>query len=161
MDGLYVPAEAVHIIQVGVYSIKALYTCCTGCDDRVLAGTISSRPVPVMWVCKLCIVTAGKSDAKHPLRCFADIQSLHNTSCRLDGCHDQCMAFRNAVLLLCTLLQRSPLSVHSSGAFCLWDTDGIVAACYCTVDIFFPVWVSRPLMRTTSRSLCNRYSFNA
>ena len=39
MDGLYVPAEAVHVIQVGVYSIKALYTCRTGCDDHVLAGT--------------------------------------------------------------------------------------------------------------------------
>ena len=39
MDGLYVVTETFHIIQVCVYSIKTLYTSCTGCDDHVLACT--------------------------------------------------------------------------------------------------------------------------
>ena len=49
------------------------------------------------------------------------------------------MAFRNAVLLF-AFFYNGLHSLYIQCAFCLWDTDGIAAACYCTVDILFPVW---------------------
>lgn len=68
MDGLYVLAEAFHIVKICVNRIKTLNTCGSCCDHHVLTGTHKLYAC----ACDMClkifgVISSGKCDSEKPV----------------------------------------------------------------------------------------------
>ena len=138
VNGLNILAEAIHVVQIRVYSVKALLACSSCRNDHVLAcaheldtGT-GDRGLQILGV-----VTAGKRDTEQTRGSLADRKSVQNAFCGLKSRHDQCVSFFDAAFFLsCDDGSFDSEDIFSS--LCLGNADRIAAACYGAAYIFFP-----------------------
>ena len=85
VDILYILTEAIHIIQIGINGIKALYACGSCCDYHILSCSHELDS----GSCDMClkvfgVISTGKCDTEHSVRSLTDFQGMHHTSCRFD-----------------------------------------------------------------------------
>ena len=139
VDILYILTETIHIIKVCVYGIKALYTSCSCCDHHVLSCSHELDSGSGDVCLKVFgVISTRKGNTEKSFGRFADIKCAHDTTCRLDRCHDQNTSFFTSEIFF-SLDNFSFYDFYILCGLCLWNTDCIASTCDCTADIFFPV----------------------
>ena len=139
VDILNILTETIHIIQICVYSIKALYTSCSCCDHHVLSCSHELDSSSGNVCLKVFgVISTGKGNSEKSFGRFADIKCTHHASCGFNSCHDQNTSLFTSEIFF-SLNNFSFYYFYVLCGFCLWNTDRITAACYCAADIFFPV----------------------
>ena len=139
MDIFNILTETIHIIQICVYGIKALYTSCSCCDHHVLSCSHELDSGSGNMCLKVfCIISSGKGNTEKSFGRFANIKCAHDTTRRLDRCHDQNTSFFTSEIFF-SLDNFSFYDFYILCGLCLWNTDCIASTCDCTADIFFPV----------------------